>query len=60
MMTNHKEEIEELNRYYKKQLEAADAHASEQYSQKVEEFRLKLAKEREEICAQERKLVAER
>ncbi|VUZ55014.1 unnamed protein product [Hymenolepis diminuta] len=60
MATNHKEEIEELKRYYKEQLEAADARASEQYSQKIEELRAKFNKEREEICAQERKLVAER
>nr|CDS32621.1 5 azacytidine induced protein 1 [Hymenolepis microstoma] len=60
MTLNHKEEIEELKRYYKEQLEGADARASEQYFQKMEELRMKFNKDREEICAQERKLVAER
>ncbi|KAM7542572.1 hypothetical protein Aperf_G00000007747 [Anoplocephala perfoliata] len=58
MKTDHIEEMEELKRYYKEQLEAADVRASEKYSQKIEEFRLKLAKDREDICAQERKYEA--
>ncbi|VDO01160.1 unnamed protein product [Rodentolepis nana] len=56
MTLNHKEEIEELKRFYKEQLEGADTRASEQYFQKMEEMRMKFNKDREEICAQERRL----
>nr|CDS18957.1 5 azacytidine induced protein 1 [Echinococcus granulosus] len=60
LMLNHKEELEEMKRLYKEDLEAADARAFESYSQKLEELRSRFSREREEICLQERKLVTER
>ncbi|KAL5963257.1 hypothetical protein TSMEX_008985 [Taenia solium] len=60
LVLNHKEEMEEMKRLCKEDLEAADARAFEGYSQKLEELRSKFSREREEICVQERKLVAER
>ncbi|EUB62917.1 5-azacytidine-induced protein [Echinococcus granulosus] len=56
LMLNHKEELEEMKRLYKEDLEAADARAFESYSQKLEELRSRFSREREEICLQERKL----
>lgn len=60
LVLNHKGEMEEMKRLCKADLEAADARAFEGYSQKLEELRSKFSREREEICIQERKLVAER
>lgn len=60
LAAKHKEELDSLMQQCRADIDAADGRAFERYTQKVEELRSNLTREKEEACAKERKEATER